>query len=64
MRFCEYKGYTFNPKELRNPSDGRISGVVNGKSTEMIYLKSNPQIGSFIPNEIPFSTIDSDEKPY
>ena len=62
MRFCEYKGYIFNPKELTNPSDGRISGVVNGKSTEMIYLKSeNSEVKT---NEIPFSTIDSDEKPY
>jgi hypothetical protein len=62
MRFCEYKGYTFNPKDLINTKDGRIMQSVLGKATEMIYLKSeNSEVKT---NKIPFSTIDSDEKPY
>ena len=62
MRFCEYKGYIFNPKDLINTKDGRITQSLSGKATEMIYLKSeNSEVKT---NEIPFSTIDSDEKPY
>ena len=52
----------FNPKDLINTKDGRIMQSVLGKATEMIYLKSeNSEVKT---NEIPFSTIDSDEKPY
>ena len=62
MRFCEYKGYIFNPKELINTKDGRITQLILGKSTEMIYLKSeNSEVKA---NEIPFSTIENDDSPY
>lgn len=64
MRFCEYKGYVFNPKDLINTKDGRILQSVSGKATEMIYLKSEQLIGNFIPNEIPFNKVENDEEPY
>ena len=52
----------FNPKDLINTKDGRISGPVNGKATEMIYLKSeNSEVTT---NELPFSTIENDDSPY
>lgn len=62
MRFCEYKGYTFNPKELINTKDGRITQSILGKATEMIYLKSeNSDVKT---NEIPFNTTVNDDEPY
>ena len=62
MRFCEYKGYIFNPKDLINTKDGRITQSISGKATEMIYLKSeNSEVKT---NEIPFSTKENDDSPY
>ncbi|MFC7345999.1 hypothetical protein ACFQO9_04610 [Chryseobacterium zhengzhouense] len=38
-RYCASKGFSFNPNNM-SYADGRIIRTINGKTTEMIYIKT------------------------
>lgn len=59
QQFCDYKGYILNPKEMLTTKDGRITEVINGLTTEMLYLQNNE--GSAAVN---LTNTEDDDIPY
>lgn len=53
MAWCQFHGYTLNPKLLQN-KQGRVIRKVNDKATEMLYIQTKEQLNAAITDDLPF----------